>query len=32
MRTIVTFRHIEASDPLKLYAEEKLSRVKRYIE
>ncbi|MCE5334631.1 MAG: ribosome-associated translation inhibitor RaiA [Desulfobacteraceae bacterium] len=32
MRTIVSFRHIEASDPLKLYAEEKLSRIKKYIE
>jgi len=32
MRTIVSFRHIEASDPLKLYAEEKLSRIKKYME
>lgn len=32
MQIMVTFRHIEASEPLRLYAEEKLSRVKRFLE
>ncbi len=31
MQINVSFRHIEPSDPLKLYAEEKLSRVKRFL-
>ncbi|MDO3379379.1 ribosome hibernation-promoting factor, HPF/YfiA family [Geoalkalibacter halelectricus] len=32
MQIAVTFRHMEASDPLRAYAEEKLERVKKYIE
>jgi putative sigma-54 modulation protein len=32
MQINVSFRHIEPSDPLKLYAEDKLSRVKRFLE
>jgi putative sigma-54 modulation protein len=32
MQVIVSFRNVEPSDPLKLYAEEKLSRVKKYLE
>jgi putative sigma-54 modulation protein len=32
MQINVTFRHIEASIPLKEYAEEKISRVKKYLE
>ena len=32
MQVIVSFRNIEPSDPLKLYAEEKLSRIKKYLE
>ncbi len=31
MQFIVSFRHIETSDPLKVYAEEKLSRIKKYL-
>ncbi len=31
MQINVTFRHIEPSDPLKDYAEEKLSRIKKYL-
>lgn len=31
MQINVTFRHIEPSDPLRNYAEEKLSRVKKYL-
>lgn len=31
MQINVSFRHIEPSDPLKLYAEEKLSRVKKFL-
>ena len=31
MQVNVSFRHIEPSDPLKLYAEEKLSRIKRFL-
>ncbi|MEN6438368.1 MAG: ribosome-associated translation inhibitor RaiA [Syntrophobacter sp.] len=31
MQINVSFRHIEASDPLKLYAEDKISRVKRFL-
>ncbi|MFZ2447026.1 MAG: ribosome-associated translation inhibitor RaiA [Syntrophobacteraceae bacterium] len=32
MQIIVSFRHIEPSDPLKLYAEDKISRVKKFLE
>lgn len=32
MQITTTFRHIESSDPLKSYAEEKLERVKKYID
>jgi len=32
MQINVSFRHIEPSDPLKLYAEDKLSRVKKFLE
>ncbi|WP_305046566.1 ribosome hibernation-promoting factor, HPF/YfiA family [Geoalkalibacter sp.] len=32
MQIAVTFRHMEASDPLRAYAEEKLERVKKYID
>ncbi len=32
MQIKVSFRHIEPSDPLKIYAEEKLSRIKKYVE
>ncbi|AJF06992.1 ribosome hibernation-promoting factor, HPF/YfiA family [Geoalkalibacter subterraneus] len=32
MQIAVTFRHMETSDPLRDYAEEKLERVKKYIE
>lgn len=32
MRINVTFRHIEPSQPLREYAEEKISRVKKYLE
>ena len=32
MQIAVTFRHMESSDPVRRYAEEKLSRVKKYIE
>ena len=32
MQTTTTFRHIEQSDALKSYAEEKLERVKKYID
>ena len=31
MQINVSFRHIEPSDPLKLYAEDKLSRVKKFL-
>jgi putative sigma-54 modulation protein len=31
MQVNVSFRHIEPSDPLKLYAEDKLSRIKRFL-
>lgn len=32
MQTSVTFRHIEPTDALRSYAEEKISRIKKYIE
>ena len=32
MQIKLSFRHIEPSDPLKLYVEDKLSRVKKYLE
>ena len=32
MQIILSFRHTEPSDPLKLYVEEKLTRVKKYLE
>jgi putative sigma-54 modulation protein len=32
MQTIVTFRHIEPSAALRTYAEEKMSRIKKYLE
>lgn len=32
MQIAVTFRHMEVSDPVRAYAEEKLSRVKKYID
>ena len=32
MQIAVTFRHMEASEPVRAYVEEKLSRVKKYIE
>lgn len=32
MQIAVMFRHMEASDPVRTYAEEKLARVKKYIE
>lgn len=32
MQISVTFRHMETSEPVRVYAEEKLSRVKKYIE
>ena len=32
MQITVTFRHMETSDPVRTYAEEKLSRVKKYID
>jgi putative sigma-54 modulation protein len=32
MQIAVTFRHMETSDPIRAYVEEKLSRVKKYIE
>ncbi len=32
MQIQVSFRHIEPSDPLKLYVEDKLSRVRKYLE
>ncbi len=32
MQIAVTFRHMESSEPLKAYAEEKIARVKKYIE
>lgn len=32
MQIAVTFRHMEASDPLRAYAEDKLERVKKYID
>ncbi|MFP5212442.1 MAG: HPF/RaiA family ribosome-associated protein, partial [Acidobacteriota bacterium] len=32
MQINVTFRHIEPSSPLKAYAEEKISRVKKFLE
>lgn len=31
MQVNVSFRHIEPSDPLKLYAEDKLTRIKRFL-
>jgi putative sigma-54 modulation protein len=32
MQITVTFRHMETSDPVRTYAEEKLARVKKYID
>ncbi len=32
MQIAVTFRHMESSDALRSYVEEKLARVKKYIE
>ena len=32
MQIAVTFRHMDASEPVRSYVEEKLSRVKKYIE
>ena len=32
MQIAVTFRHMDASEPVRAYVEEKLSRVKKYIE
>jgi putative sigma-54 modulation protein len=32
MQIAVTFRHMEASEPVRAYVEEKLSRVKKYID
>ena len=32
MQIKISFRHIEPSDPLKLYVEDKLTRVKKYLE
>jgi putative sigma-54 modulation protein len=32
MQIAVTFRHMDASEPVRTYVEEKLSRVKKYIE
>ena len=32
MQITTTFRHLEPSDPLKSYAEEKLERIKKYID
>jgi len=32
MQVAVTFRHMETSDPVRLYVEEKLARVKKYID
>ncbi len=32
MQIAVTFRHMEASEPVRAYAEEKVSRVKKYID
>lgn len=32
MQIAVNFRHMETSDPVRVYAEEKLARVKKYIE
>ena len=32
MQIKLSFRHIEPSDPLKLYVEDKLTRVKKYLE
>ncbi|HKI52355.1 MAG TPA: HPF/RaiA family ribosome-associated protein, partial [Geothermobacteraceae bacterium] len=32
MQIAVTFRHMETSDPVRDYLEEKLSRVKKYID
>ncbi|PLX90410.1 MAG: ribosomal subunit interface protein [Desulfuromonas sp.] len=32
MQIAVTFRHMESSDPVRSYVEEKLARVKKYIE
>lgn len=32
MQVAVTFRHMETSEPIRLYAEEKLSRIKKYID
>lgn len=31
MQILVTFRHMEISEPLKLYAEEKIGRIKKYL-
>lgn len=31
METLVTFRHVDASDAIKSYAEEKVSRIKKYL-
>ncbi|WP_035057037.1 ribosome hibernation-promoting factor, HPF/YfiA family, partial [Desulfuromonas sp. TF] len=32
MQIAVTFRHMETSEPVRAYVEEKLSRVKKYID
>lgn len=32
MQVAVTFRHMETSEPIRAYAEEKLSRIKKYID
>ncbi|PLX78968.1 MAG: ribosomal subunit interface protein [Desulfuromonas sp.] len=32
MQVAVTFRHMETSEPIRTYAEEKLSRIKKYID
>lgn len=32
MQIAVTFRHMDSSDPVREYIEEKLARVKKYIE
>ena len=32
MQIVVTFRHMETSEPVRDYAEEKIARVKKYIE
>jgi len=32
MQIAVTFRHMDSSDPVRSYAEEKLARLKKYID